>query len=354
VPDIWHQLANCTKWQEYQVINERIQEFARSPHSFNKSHPIISARLVQDIVSFNFVGETMDDIKTGLQPFAIASGSAEHCQANLEIAQMFGLLNSGDHSIMLSNLESLKAKEVQSIPLTYFELERNLGMFGNLLGTILGPTHRLTAAYRELWELLTVAFQDQVQPIIDDKHYVKPAHILCLVQLECFEWFVQRRMHQRPPDPVFSTILRSLIRNTYVIPHLPPVLYRLAYAKLNPGNTGTTPSLGTNTTASSSSSGSSGGLSSGSSNTSVISGVTLPTFTGTGVGTATQGTKKGSFVVNLNPDRELQALVDYGIKLGDVINLEPPPLLDDGNQVCLAYFVRSGDATQTAGDQLPI
>jgi hypothetical protein len=95
-------------------------------------------RLVQDLLSFTFVGDTLDDIKTGIQPFVIADILAEHCQANLEVSRLYGLLNSGDQALMLPDLESLKAKEVGSIPLTYFELEHNLGMFGNLLGIALG------------------------------------------------------------------------------------------------------------------------------------------------------------------------------------------------------------------------
>lgn len=47
------------------------------------------------------------------------------------------------------------AKEVQSIPLSYCELERNLGMFGNLLGTVLGQQHTRTTAYQAFWNLLT-------------------------------------------------------------------------------------------------------------------------------------------------------------------------------------------------------
>jgi hypothetical protein len=52
----------------------------------------------------------------------------------------------------------LKAKEVQSIPVSYFELERNLGMFSNLLGTVLGTNHALTLAYRIATLLRIVSF----------------------------------------------------------------------------------------------------------------------------------------------------------------------------------------------------
>ena len=106
--------------------------------------PVVSAKLIQDLQSFTFVADTMDDLKTGLHPFIIADDSAEHRQANLEVARLYGQLSVGDHSVILSDLEALKAKETTSIPLTYFELERNLGMFGTLLGMVLGNAHALT------------------------------------------------------------------------------------------------------------------------------------------------------------------------------------------------------------------
>ncbi len=112
--------------------------YACGPDAFSVAVPIPSSKLVQDLLSFAFVGDSPDDTKTGIHPFVIAEGSAEHRQANLEVARLYGLLNSGDQSIMLSDLEQLKSKEIKALPTNYFELERNLGMFGNFLGTILG------------------------------------------------------------------------------------------------------------------------------------------------------------------------------------------------------------------------
>jgi len=330
VPNLWHQLAACTKRQEFQVINEQIQLYSRSQSAFTASTPGITTKLAQDLVSFLFVGDVLDDIKTGLQPFAIASGTMAHRQANLEIAQMYGLLTSGDHAIQLSDLELLKSKEVQSVPLTYYEMERNLGMFGNLLGTVLGTNHRVTVAYRSFWDLLTSTFRDQVQQKIDDKRFVKPAHILRSIHLKCFMWFSQRKMRQRPADPDFASLLDALITDTYVIPHLPPALYKLAYAKATTPTQDTqsvisnTPSLGSTTNGSSSSGAST-----------VISGLTTPTV-------ITSGTTKGTYLVNLTPDRDIQNLVDYGTKLTTLVNQAPPPSMDSGQQMCLSYFVRGG------------
>jgi hypothetical protein len=48
--------------------------------------------------------------------FIVADSSAEHRQANLEVSQLYGLLKSGKHALMLAGLEALKSKEVQSNP----------------------------------------------------------------------------------------------------------------------------------------------------------------------------------------------------------------------------------------------
>jgi hypothetical protein len=138
LPPLWHSWANCTKRQEFLVLTEQLQAYSRSNDAFSTCPPIASAKLVQDLLQFNFVGESADDIRSGIQPFIVADGSSEHRQANLELARTYGMLNTGNQSFLLSDLEVLKSKEVQSIPLSYFELERNLGMFGNLLGTVLG------------------------------------------------------------------------------------------------------------------------------------------------------------------------------------------------------------------------
>jgi hypothetical protein len=111
------------------------------------------------------------------------------------------MLASGEHLLMLADLESLQAKEVQSLPLSYFELERNLGMFGNLLGMVLGSQHILTTRYREFWTLSSQSYRQELQHIVDNKRYIKPAHILQSLQLICCNWFTQRRASLTPAAP---------------------------------------------------------------------------------------------------------------------------------------------------------
>jgi hypothetical protein len=237
LPLLWHSWANCSKKQEFTVLTEQLQAYARGPEAFTSVTPIVTVRLVQDLQNFHFVGDTLDDIKTRLQPFIIADGSAEHRHANLEVSRLCGLLNGGDQSTSLSDLETLKSKETQSIPLTYFELERNLGMFGNLLGTVLGSQHHLTTTYRAFWTLLAQGFRLEIQTIIDTKGFVKPAHVLRSIQLVCYNWFSHRRARLPPPNADFVSIIQNITLHTYVLPNLPPTLYKLAYPRLVPTTT---------------------------------------------------------------------------------------------------------------------
>jgi hypothetical protein len=186
LPLLWHRLANSTKKQDFHVLSDLLQAYARGPEKFTTCAPIATAKLMQDLINFVFVSESTNDIKSGLQPFVIANATAEHRQANMEIARMYGMLTAGDTSLQLTDLEALQSKEAQSVPLSYFELERNLGMFGNLLGTVLGSNHVLTTRYREFWTLLSQGYRQELQQIIDNKRYIKPAHVLRSIQLVCY------------------------------------------------------------------------------------------------------------------------------------------------------------------------
>jgi hypothetical protein len=339
LPPLWHRWANGTKKQEFTILSDQLCAYARGPEAFSTTVPVVNVRLVQDLLSFTFVGDTLDDIKTGIQPFVIADGSAEHRHANLEISRLYGLLNSGEQALMLSDLESLKAKEVQSIPLTYFELERNLGMFGNLLGVVLGSQHILTTTYRAFWTLLSQGYRMELQTIIDHKGFIKPAHILRSIQLVCYNWFSQKRARLTPAQPNFVNILQNVTLQTYILPHLPPVLYRLAYPKPQAYLPPAPDLISLSGTLHSSSSGS-GTSSSGNS---VVSALTTPSnISPQDTSGDSRGSRKGSYMANLTPDPALQQLVPSSIKLKDLIGTTSPPHLDNGAQLCLSFHTRQG------------
>ncbi len=129
------------------------KNLARGPEAFYNMAPVVPSKLVQDLLTFTFAGDS-HDLKTGLQPFVIADSSEEFWRANLELARTYGLLHDSDFSLTSADLQALKVKEVKSVPLSYFKMEA-LGMFGNLLGMALGSTHALTVAYQRFWNLFT-------------------------------------------------------------------------------------------------------------------------------------------------------------------------------------------------------
>jgi len=78
LPTLWHEWANCNKKQEFLILEDLLQAYAQGPDAFSVSTPVVNLHLVQDLLNFSFVAESLEDLKTGLQPFIIADGSAEH------------------------------------------------------------------------------------------------------------------------------------------------------------------------------------------------------------------------------------------------------------------------------------
>jgi hypothetical protein len=178
LPTIWYSWANCIKRQETQVLRDALDAFSRSADAFSTSVPLVTARLVQDMLSFQFLGQSADDIKTGLHPFIIMDGNAEQRQVNTEVARLYGLLATGDATCSLADLEALSTKEIR---------------FGNLIAVLLGKNHALVVAFRDLWQLLQTNVKDELHSILEYRKSIKPTHILRSVQLTFFTWFAHKR-----------------------------------------------------------------------------------------------------------------------------------------------------------------
>jgi hypothetical protein len=55
-----------------------------------------------------------------------------------------------------------------------------------------------------------------------------------------------------------------------------------------------------------------------------------------------QGHKKGTYIANLTPGNALEQLIEPRIKIKDLIGTDPPPVLDNGAQLCLSFLVHQG------------
>jgi hypothetical protein len=168
-----------------------------------------------------FVGILEDDYETGLSPFAVADGSSAHRAANLELSKEQSLLLGQDSMLLYADLETIKKKSFRSLPLTYFEA---LGLFGNLLGTVLGDAHPITIDFHAFWEKLIHSLRDELQTKLDTKGHIKPAHILRSIQLDMYAYFEDAQRQVEPVVPDFVGILHCICNHTYILPRLPPPL----------------------------------------------------------------------------------------------------------------------------------
>jgi hypothetical protein len=56
------------------LLCNTLEAFARSLAAFSATVPVVTAKLVQDLLNFNFVGNTADNIKMGFHPFTFQMG----------------------------------------------------------------------------------------------------------------------------------------------------------------------------------------------------------------------------------------------------------------------------------------
>jgi hypothetical protein len=152
-------------------------------------------------------------------------GSEEYRAAAMELARTYGLLYERDHGVSFSDLSQFKVpKDLRSYPSSFFDLEQSLGLFGNLLGAMLGNAHPLTVAYRPFWESFTKCYRDRLLSEIDGNKVMKSVHILRSIQLTVYDWFDAKRTRVPPHTPVFTDIWKRIGLNAYTLPNLPPSL----------------------------------------------------------------------------------------------------------------------------------
>jgi hypothetical protein len=59
LPQLWCNWANCKICQEFQVLAEQLQTYTCSPEAYSACTPIVTSKLVQDLLNFIFVGASM-------------------------------------------------------------------------------------------------------------------------------------------------------------------------------------------------------------------------------------------------------------------------------------------------------
>jgi hypothetical protein len=235
LPHFWHQLAQTMKKQEFKVIFEYFSTVSRTPEAFINHAPIPTPSLVTDILTIHFTGNTDADWKVGINPFVCMDGNEEHRAANLDIGRQYMLLTDGINNISLSDLSSLKLPaNVKIIPTSYFDFEKSLGMFGNLLLTLFGAQHTIVLQYRQFWAALLSQHRLRLRTAIEEHKTIHHIHILRSVQLKCFNYFEGLRTTAPTPPPNFVSILMRFADGEYTPPDLPAPLHLLVFPNKGP------------------------------------------------------------------------------------------------------------------------
>ena len=328
LPDLWQALASSTKKQDLSILQDKVTKYAVGPYRYGSATPIVSPQTLQHILALTFSSASTDDFKTGLQPFIVMDGTEEHRANNMEIAQVYGLLMEGSTSLSYSDLEVLRSKETRTLPVSFYDLEKCLGMFGNLAAVVLGDLHPLMVAYRPFWNRLTThgSLRDKLYVLIDQRLYLKPVHVMRRVQLKFTAWFEAVKTSTVPSTPNFLEIWDDILEDKLLLPYLPYNLHVMAHGKLPQGGSSVGPTLSTNSTTSSF------------------------TMTAAGSATATPSVKESGDTVKPRPawqrseavDAEIQALLPAGRQIKQLIGDSEPPTNDTGTTMCLSYHVRGG------------
>jgi hypothetical protein len=144
LPEFWFQFAAAKKKQEFSVICEFLEHFSRSEHVFIPLAPVPTSKLHSNFATITFLADSPEDLKTGLHPFIAMDGSKEYHASALELSCYFGLMYECNFGITFADLDQFKVpKELRSFPLSFFDLECKLGLFGNLVSAIWAPNTQL-------------------------------------------------------------------------------------------------------------------------------------------------------------------------------------------------------------------
>jgi len=108
LPDFWFQFSAAKKKQEFSILRECLESYARSEHAFVSIAPIATPKLHADVATVTFLADHHDDLKGGIQPFCVMDGSEEHQATGVELSRSFGLLYEREFGISFSDLEAFK------------------------------------------------------------------------------------------------------------------------------------------------------------------------------------------------------------------------------------------------------
>lgn len=343
VAPIWARLANSHK-SEHQIILQ--QEFAKVCTARDLAPelhcPVVTTKLKQMVLSFNFTGAGPDDLASGLNPFLVTyAGAKDYYQAQ-EAATVTYQLDQGNQNASFADIQAIKANEKVRFPSDLHQAGITLQRFAVLSQTLLQGTNGVPHPFvKNLWTFAN-GFLNRLPFILDRFHGLAgspaqinyPSRVLRTVQILTYEYlqtvtaaFAGFAEVDNAPD--FASILTDLQRGTYHTSNawislpteylttpstpLPLVILAGSLSSTTAASTGATPS--------------------------VVSGLTSaapPTATTRGAAAASAATTR---VINTVPDAVFQTLT-LRPRLGDLLRVHRPPQNDAGVEFCVSWWCK--------------
>ena len=130
---VWQRLANSTKSEHHTVLVQEFQKVYMARGLSTELYvPVVTATLKQMVIGFHFVGNGVNDLSSGCQPFLVAyAGGSSHLQA-LAAASIGNQLAQGEQNASLADYRTIREKEKIKFPRDVTEVSITLGRFAVL------------------------------------------------------------------------------------------------------------------------------------------------------------------------------------------------------------------------------
>ena len=340
VAPIWARLANSHKSEHHTILQQEFAKVCTTRGLAPELHcPVVTTKLKQMVLSFNFAGTGPDDLASGMSPFLVTyAGAKDYYQAQ-EAASFTHQLDQGSQNASFADIQAIKANEKVRFPADLHQTSITLQRFAVLAQALLqgggGAPHPFV---RSIW-MLANSFLNRLPFIMDryhglvgnpaQQHY--PSRILRTVQVLTYEYMqriasVVAGFVEVDAAPDFGPLLTDLQRGTYHTSNSwisLPSEYLMAAPEATPfvmvraqstrATESSTASLGT---------------------PSVLSGLTTAAPP-VGQAAATAQAR----VLNPAPDAAFQALT-LRPRLGDLLRVHRPPQNDAGVEFCVSWWCK--------------
>lgn len=163
-------LANCSKSEQHTIMTQEFQRVCMAKGFSTELYtPIVTATLKQMIMGFQFVGNGVDDLSTGYQPFLVSYAGNVNNLLLMEAASVGNQLGQGDQSATtLTDYRTLRDREKVKFPRDTTEVCITLGRYAVLCQALFQGTGPLNPWVESIWKF--VAALQNAAPFITDRY----------------------------------------------------------------------------------------------------------------------------------------------------------------------------------------